>query len=213
MRLARSFVSLVPKGASTRRPTPREREVPCVEHVVRGVVRLRVWPADTEHPEIAIAYDASGHMHGPEREWFPDGRLKYDARWIHGVQHGLQRQWDAHGRLVVRERFVRGTGLDAYCGHGRVITETREMKQGRRHGWERWWTDARHVHAEGHFHEGLEHGVFREWRRAKRPMRRYFVRGVEVERAAYLRAVRSDPTLPPLVPGDDDPRRQRPKLS
>jgi|GEM_PF-3694853 len=41
--------------------------------------------------------------------------------------------------------------------------QRRDIVDGARHGFERWWLDRRSVHLEGHYIAGLEHGVFREW--------------------------------------------------
>jgi hypothetical protein len=205
LRLARSFLSLVPRGASVR-----EREHGR-DFVVRGRVRARVYDEIDGHPNSLLQCDAKGRSHGRERRWFPDGRLMYEAVWLHGVQHGLQRQWDAHGRLIVRTRYVHGTGLDIWCDRGSHLGETREMRDGDRHGYERWWASARTIWSEGHFQRGLEHGVFRDWdgARLKRGTR-YFVAGEKVPRRAYARAAASDPTLPSLDPRFDRPTRRPP---
>jgi len=204
VKLARSFLSLVPARAKR---TEHDR---VVEHSVAGHVRLRAW-LDGPHPEYAIQLDREGRMHGRERHWSQRGRLTYDAGWIHGTQHGLQRQWDAEGHLIVRTRFVRGTGLDVWCGFRNRLSETREMKAGHRHGYERHWTGARRVHREEHFHEGLEHGVLREWDADGVLKRRaFFVRGTRVDRRAYERAAKMDPTLPPFDLAADRPARRAP---
>jgi hypothetical protein len=208
--LARSYRSMLPKGAKVRESAKHARNF---EHVVRGRVRLRSYAVEGEHPSYAVQIDAAGRMHGREREWFPDGRLKYDAGWIHGKQHGLQRQWDERGRLIVRTRFVRGTGLDAWCSHRDRLGETREMKDGHRHGFERLWASSRTLWREAHFENGREHGIVREWRGARLTKKQYFVAGERVDRRAYERARRADPTLPALDPRFDRPTRRRPAIA
>ncbi len=87
------------------------------------------------------------------------------------------------------------------------------MRDGHRHGFERWWASATRVWSEGHFAVGLEHGIFREWNeqgRLKRGSPRYFVEGEQVDRRAYLRKCESDPTLPSILAEDDRPNRTRP---
>jgi hypothetical protein len=206
VRLARSFLSLVPRGASVRERDDGR------DYLVRGRVRLRVYEADDGHPDWAMSFDGTGRSHGRERHWFPDGRLMYDAGWTHGVQHGLQRQWDHRGNLIVRTRFVRGTGVDIWCdpGTGR-LTETREMRDGHRHGYERWWSTARTLWSERHFDRGREHGVFRSWRGARLSRgTRFFVAGEQVSRRAYAQACRTDAALPPLDARLDQPTRRAP---
>lgn len=186
------------------------------EYVVRGRMVLRVYTHERDGsgtPAHAFSFDRDGRMHGLEREWHDDGRLRYEARWRHGAQHGVSRQWNVNGRLLVRTRFVAGTGLDIYCGDRDRVTETREMREGHRHGFERWWWGASRVWSEGHFAVGLEHGIFREWNERgglKRGFPRYFVQGERVDRRAYVRACESDPTLPRITSRDDRPNRKRP---
>ncbi len=185
-----------------------------VRHVIDGCARLITALDENDSPLHALASDENGQPHGLEREWHPSGRLGYEARYEHGLQHGLQRQWDERGRLVVRTRFVRGTGLDLYCGDLRpgVVSESRELAAGLCHGFERWWTD-RKLTREAHFVDSWEHGVTRSWTLAGKMERgwpRYFVRGERVDRRAYLRACKSDETLPHWRARDDRPTRPRP---
>jgi hypothetical protein len=96
---------------------------------------------------------------------------------------GLAEQWDELGRRIVATRFVAGTGLDLWhCGCG-LFTET-------------WLV------------RGLPHGPERDWHGARRV--RYWVRGERVDRRAYERARRDDPTLPSIDAKDDRPRRAPP---
>lgn len=168
----------------------------------------------TGRPVHAMTFDAEGRAHGLEREWHPSGRLRYEARYVDGLQHGLQRQWDEQGRLIVRTRLVRGTGLDLYCGDLRpgVVSESRELVGGLRHGFERSWTDGK-LTEEKLFVRGVEHGISRRWTLAgklERGWPRFFVRGQRVTRGAYVRACRSDASLPPWRAARDRASRARP---
>ncbi len=174
----------------------------------------------TWHASGALEYechhDDAGRMHGLERHGFEDGRTMYRASWVHGVQHGLQRQWDERGRLLVRSRFVRGTGLDAWFGDLRTLTESYTFRRGKLHGYKRWWTNARCVWLEEHYVDGVPHGIHREWNwssgRLRRGFPKYFVHGEQVTRRRYLRVAKADPTLPPVRARDDRPTRMKPRV-
>ena len=147
-----------------------------------------------------------------ERYGFADGRTKWRARWVHGVQHGLQQQWDEHGNLLTATRFVRGTGLDLWFDGGR-LSESRQFVDGHLHGPERWWSGARDVWLEIQFWRGQKHGLERQWNnrgRLRRGYPKYFVHDQQVTRRAYEQARRSDATLPALSPREGRPQRTPP---
>ena len=155
-------------------------------------------------------FDDQGKLHGVELYRHESGRIKWKARWMHGLQHGWTRQWAEDGELVSETRFVRGTGVDVWCDRS-MVSEVRQMRDGDLDGLEQWWADARRVWLEGHWSRGEEHGIWREWNAASRLRRgfpRYFVHGEQVPRRAYLRAIASDPTLPRPRKGDDCPGRK-----
>lgn len=156
--------------------------------------------------------DERGRPHGLEREWDEQGRLRYRARYRHGLQIGKQEQWDERGRLVITTCFVGGTGLDLwYCGANNW--EERHFERGERHGLERMWIGTGRVYREERFAGGLEHGIARAWNdlgRLRRGYPQYFVAGKKVDRRTYERARENDPTLPARTAEDDTPRRTPP---
>lgn len=182
------------------------------EYRVGERVAARVYWHDSGAIEWEVHFDEQGKMHGREREEHPDGRRKYEARWIHGLQHGLQRQWDERGRLLGQTRFVRGTGVDLWWDRGR-LTEQREYADGLLHGVERLWETRTRVFHEKRYFRGLEHGIWREWNDRggfARGYPQYWIHGEKVTKRAYLRAAEKDPTLPEYDEKDDRPRRPFP---
>jgi hypothetical protein len=131
---------------------------------------------------------------------------------VDGLQHGWTRQWDEDGALLSATRFVRGTGVDVWCDRS-MVSEVRQMRDGDLDGLEQWWSDARRVWLEGRWSRGEKHGIWREWNakaRLRRGFPRYFVRGEQVPRRSYLRAVTSDSTLPRPRKSDDRSGRNLP---
>jgi hypothetical protein len=153
-----------------------------------------------------------GRRHGPWRQWDDEGRLAFETSYLDGLEHGIARQW-IDGQLQITYRMDRGTGVDLWVAFG-SLSEERHMKDGYRHGYERWWNwDDRTVRREGHYRMGREYGIFREWNAAGRVRRgypRYFVDGRRVTRREYLHARRSDPSLPPILAEDNEPTRRLP---
>jgi antitoxin component YwqK of YwqJK toxin-antitoxin module len=194
----------IPRGA-------RKREVTATvtEYLFGRLVVARIYRHASGAIEHEFHFDAKGRLHGIERECYEDGTLRYRASWRHGKQHGRQQQWSARGKLIVSQPFVRGTGFDVWFD-GPRLSETREFLDGHRHGFERWWRTRTELYAETHFQVGLEHGIRRAWTdkgALRRGSRSFWLRGKQVSRQAYERALPTDPSLPPLRPRDDQPRR------
>jgi antitoxin component YwqK of YwqJK toxin-antitoxin module len=204
---------MIPDGAEETRSEDADG-FSTVRYLVEGRLALLASFEKSGEPAHAMTFDTAGLPDGLEREWHSSGRLRYEARYRHGLQHGLQRQWDEQGRLIVRTRFVRGSGLDLYCGDLRpgVVSESREIVDGLRHGFERWWTDGK-LTQEKRFFRGDEHGISRSWTLAgklERGWPRFVLRGQRVTRHAYARACTSDASLPRWREKDDRPSRARP---
>lgn len=152
-----------------------------------------------------------GHL----RVWHENGHLCEEAWYEDGLEHGRTHQYDTNGVLIGGYSMDRGTGVDLWFAHPGVLSEERHMRNGQRHGYERWWDeDNRKVWEEGHFWEGLEHGIFRRWHHRgglERGYPRYYVRGQRVSKRQYLRASVADPSLPPFRPEDQSPARSLPE--
>jgi hypothetical protein len=180
------------------------------DYFVGGYLVARVYLHPTGAIDWETHYDDAHRLHGIERQEFEDGRIKYRARWVHGLQHGLQQQWDQRGLLLVHTRFVHGTGTDLWFDCG-CLKEERHYVHGLRHGVERWWRDRKTVWHEIQLRAGLKHGIEREWnalRRLCRGFPKYFLNDAQVSRRAYERACRADQQLP--VPRSVDNLRRAP---
>ena len=90
---------------------------------------------------IAYCIDGNEKLHGPARQWYPNGVLRASDHWEHGVQSGTWVVWDEVGRKRWEGRFV----------------------DGKLHGEEMRW------HANGTrrvmttYHHGLKNGPVRQW--------------------------------------------------
>ena len=158
--------------------------------------------------------DDDGRIHGPLRTFHGSGAILEEQNWVHGKEHGVSRQYDESGAPIGSYELDNGTGVDLWFEAAGVLAEERYLKDGRFHGFERWWDGYNAtVWAESHFFEGIEHGVFRKWNDRDRLCRgfpRYFVRGRRVRKREYLRACATDPTLPPFNDADNRPERPLP---
>lgn len=156
-----------------------------------------------------------GRKHGASIEWWRNGRIAFYEPFVDGLPHGVARHWDEEGMLLLETRYVRGTGVDLWCDlHNRSLSEETRLRHGKLHGARRYWNpDWRTVWQEEQYFDGEPHGIFRDWNREGRLRRgfpRYFVRGVRVDRRAYLRAAKTDVTLPVWRRSDNRPRRPLP---
>lgn len=89
-----------------------------------------------------------GHPHGKVREWWNNGKLRFEATYVHGKRHGMLRFWYPSGALESMRRYVDGEK------HGRFTD----------------WFESGRVAAEGRYaHDELVE--LREWDEVGRPVR------------------------------------------
>ena len=175
------------------------------------------------------AYDAEGRLsietalkngkkHGREFNWNDDGSLLSVEPYFDGSVHGTAKQYDHCGRVVGTYKMVHGTCYDVWrnqISDGPVyVSEIYSNLNGSLHGFV-WWLnqDQKSVHEEKHWHEGLLHGIEREWTfegKLRRGYPKYWVLNKAVTKRQYLAAARKDPTLPPFRRKDNSPKREFP---
>lgn len=210
------YRSSIPKHATervlARHPggTPQKSE-----YLVAGEVVGYRYFFPTGEPEYEMPL-RDGRQHGTHYTWLGPGVLGFAEPWRNGLGHGTAKQWDATGRLIGTYTLRRRTGWDlwrqpAFDGGGPYLAEAIHYLDGKPHGFE-WWLDENQqtVYIEQHWRNGTWHGVRRQWNdrgRLSRGYPQYYVGGTKVDKRRYLRAARTDDTLPPYRPADDNPRR------
>ena len=208
------YKSSIPEGAVERivatHPDGRKREA---EYLVDGQsVGMRFWD---EEGYLWREYGLkNGIKHGLEYAWcdvFLDGVEPY----VDGKMHGLCKQWGFDGKLLGTYRMKHGTGIDLWRDEDGKLIEACYWKDGVFDSWS--WKineDQRSVWLEEHVLAGVGmHGIERWWNdhdRLKRGYPRYWVRNERVTKRQYVRATKSDPTLPPFRPEDNLPARTFP---
>jgi hypothetical protein len=161
-----------------------------------------------------------GKKHGVELHWHDGGDSLESAEPFHaGLPHGTARQWAEDGGLLGTYTLKHGSGLDLWrsqqCEDGLVyLSEVHSLKNGQPHGYE-WWLNEnqRSVWAERHWQEGQLHRIEREWNlqgRLRRGFPRFYVLGERVNKRAYLKACKADPSLPAFRGEDNAPARSFP---
>jgi hypothetical protein len=159
-----------------------------------------------------------GLRHGREIEWYDDGVLVLVEPYFEGKIHGLAKQYGRSGKVIGTYRLVHGTGYDIWRWEWwrgfTPVSEVHSLQNNFPHGYE-WWVDPdqRSVHHERHWHEGKYHGIERMWnhrRRLRGGYPKYWIHGQAVTKRDYLKAVKSDKTLPSFRARDNSPRRRFP---
>jgi len=153
----------------------------------------------------------NGLRHGLWRRSHSNGQLMWQSRYKNGFEHGVARQWNEKGELIGTYRMNKGTGVDLSWGIGdNFPSEERHMRDGERHGVERWWIRRNEVSEESHFQSAKEHGIFRAWKLGalERGYPKFFINGAEVSQREYLKAAKTDSTLPPFNEKDNSPQRR-----
>lgn len=166
--------------------------------------------------EVIVHGLKNGELHGCEREWNRNGVLVFEEPYENGQVHGTARQWSDDGTLIGTYHLDRGTGLDLWRDNLTwTLSEEWPRRNGRMHGFTRFWNgDDRTVWEEHHYRDGHEHGIHREWNqkgRLRRGFPKYYIMSKLVTRREYLRACKTDLTLPPLREEENRPERQLPQ--
>jgi antitoxin component YwqK of YwqJK toxin-antitoxin module len=183
------------------------------EYVIRGKVIGSRWWYFNGALEVEEQIER-GKKHGLYREYHPNGILAHETCYVNGKEHGVSKQYDETGRLIGTYRMNHGTGIDSwYSSHnGRIhLSEERQTKDGKWHGFERWWWTGRKVWKESHFRENWEHGIFREWNNSGKLLRgfpKYYVNGKQTTKTEYLEASKYETSLPKFVEADNRPYRK-----
>jgi hypothetical protein len=161
-----------------------------------------------------------GKKHGNEIEWDDDGTLLSVEPYFEGQIHGRAKQYGRSGKVIGTYRIVHGTGYDIWRGEWwegfAPVSEVHSLQGGVPHGYE-WWLDAdqRSLNHERNWCGGKYHGIERRWnhrRKLHRGYPKYWVRGEAVTKRQYLKAAKSDKTLPRFRSRDNSPRRQFPPV-
>jgi antitoxin component YwqK of YwqJK toxin-antitoxin module len=143
--------------------------------------------------QICMEYGIKNEkMHGLFRYWHDNGNLCEESFYIDGKEHGITKQYDYEGNLIGSYEMHHGTGVDLWYLAKGIISEERYLKDGNRHGYERWWNeDNKTIYQEQHFQNGIEHGIYRQWNQKGslcRGFPQYYVNGEKVNKRQYLKA-------------------------
>ena len=200
-----------------------ERRVEGYDGLTECVVHGRVVGRRVYNETGRIVRETSlkdGKKHGNEIEWTDDGTLLSVEPYFEGQIHGLAKQYGRRGKVIGTYRFVHGTGYDIWRWEWwegfAPVSEIHSMQDGSPHGYE-WWLDPdqRGVHHELHWWEGKYHGIERIWNQRKKLRRgypKYWIHGKAVSKRQYLKAAKTDKTLPRYRVKNNSPRRLFPPV-
>ena len=175
-----------------------------------------VGKASWQQGRLAVAAGMRGGvLHGLQIEYAPFGAVRpsYAEPFVRGRQHGWALQYGDSGQVLMECPFRRGTGTDYWCDDAGNLAEEHPLVDGVLSGVERWWSGPESVFAETSWRDGKPHGPRRRWKQGslETGYPEFFARGRRVSRRAYLSALRTDSTLPALLPEDDRPGRRLPE--
>lgn len=158
-----------------------------------------------------------GKTHGVVYRSDTPGKLLSAEPCFRGKLHGTARQWSDDGELIGTYTMKHGTGIDLWWQQSEnsapYLAEARYLKDGLWHGFEWWWIGPNFLVQETHFRHGKQHGIERRWNlqgRLSRGYPRYWVNSERVSKRDYLRACKTDPTLPPLREEENLAKRKFP---
>jgi hypothetical protein len=109
--------------------------------------------------------------------------------------------------------MVHGTGHDLWFDDDGGLIEEHNRKNGEHHGISRQWNCGK-LWEERYSKNGYLHGIWRVWchyPRLSRGYPQYHINGDKVTKRAYIKACKTDPSLPPFKKSENKPnRKQRP---
>ena len=189
-----------------------------VEYVLKGQIVGRQSFFENGQLAMECAF-RKGRRHGTMYRWHSSGGLCLAEPFVDGMPHGVAKQWSADGKLLGTYTMVQGTGIGLWRDQredGSVyLAEAHFVKDGCIRGFE-WFIneDQRTVYIERSFNESGVHGIWREWNergRLSRGFPQYYVDNEKVTRRQYLRACKTDRTMPPFRDAENDPARVFPR--
>jgi hypothetical protein len=216
MSVVQPYVSSIPLHAReediTGKPGSRRGKVVKNYYLGRSFVGQRVYSKDGMLEEERSF--RNGKRHGWEYSWYEDGGLSSEVPYDSGSEHGTARVWGRTGALLGSYTMDQGTGLDLWWIEleGKAqLTEARFAVDSLLDGYEYWfeWYRPGVLRREKWWSKGQLHGIEREWEegRLRSGFPKYWIRGKEVDKRAYARGVKADPTLRPFHIDDNQPYR------
>jgi hypothetical protein len=161
---------------------------------------------------LGLAYGLrEGRQHGYHVEYIA-GTVSFAERFVNGQVHGWTKNYNRTGKLLIECSFTRGTGTDYWCYDDGRLCEEHPSVAGKPSGVERWWVDEHNVYIEDHWLDGKWHGPRRYWRNGKLEpgFPKFFIKGTRVSKRSFLKASRTDDSLPEYRREEDFPERTLP---
>lgn len=147
-----------------------------------------------------------------ERDYHPNGQLRWQATIKNGKPVGIVRFWHENG-VLAEEYFCDKDGLEhgsvkTWSKEGRLLGEC-QMDHGT--GISKSWYENDQLESESYNVRGKSCGRSRIWEEDGSLMSvTYYLKGSEVSKKKYLEACRRDPTLPRYE--DDEPEPEEPEI-
>jgi len=163
--------------------------------------------------EYAIKNEAK---HGREYQFYANGQVLEVTPYRNGILHGTGKQWSHDGWLLITYKLIKGVGLDLWCdSESGTLAEEMYWPGVGEPGYKRQWNDDEQTIWQEYFWvlgKGF-HGVWREWNAKGGPRRgfpKFYVAGKVVTKREYLRKRKTDASLLPYSPAEDEPVRRLP---
>ena len=113
---------------------------------------------------IKLYPDGTRVKHGPEREWYDGGQLRWEREFKDGEPFGLWISWHANGEQASRATF--GSDLLAemvwWYDTGQLSTEGQALNGAREGRWSSWHANGE-KRSEGEYRANLREGVWTFW--------------------------------------------------
>lgn len=163
-----------------------------------------------------------GKKHGTEYTFYDSGQLELAEPYADGEIHGTAYQYSETGRLMGTYKMEHGTGYDIWrhvsmeedaSPDDFYVSEVHSMKDGLPHGYEWWLNEDKTIYVEICSYMGKYHGITREWNfngKLRRGYPKYYVHNKKVDKRIYIKAYKTDSSLPEFKKEDNLPIRNFP---
>jgi hypothetical protein len=123
---------------------------------------------DRSRPRLETAVklypDGTRVKHGPEREWYDDGQLRWEREFRDGEPFGRWVSWHANGAKASEATFGSNelTEMTWWHDNGQVSTRGKARDAARQGSWNSWYASGA-KRWEGEYRDNLREGVWTFW--------------------------------------------------
>ena len=108
---------------------------------------------------------SNSNIYRIDRDYYENGKLRYESNYMHGKLNGESKSWDIHGNLISSVQYKNGLlhgKWESYYSLG-VLKHTVNYIDGNKNGKELWFHSNGQLQSEGYYINGSIDSEIRRW--------------------------------------------------